>query len=460
MTLLYLDCSSGIAGDMALGALIELGVPLDVLDAAFEQLGFPDLRVVAEKRDAGHGITGTHVTLQYKGEHAEKAAPDGLEHGHWVDIRERLQASRLAPKPKQLALDLFGAIAVAEAEVHGVAVDDVHFHEVGALDSIGDIVGVAVGIDYLDIDEVVCSPLPMGRGFTSSMHGRIPLPAPATLLLTKGVAIVGVDEEFEFVTPTGAAIVKVLARRFGPLPTMTVKEVGHGVGTKKLQRGPNVLRAVLGESGASAGARGSSLRATSVPGSERNLNASAEARGGSVRDSSEPSTIDGLLVSDLVELHTNLDDMSPEHFGHLRDRLFALAKANDVWWSGITMKDGRPGVALSVLCDLEHVELARGLIFSESTTLGLRETKVRRFSLQRHSLSVTTPFGEVRLKLGRRGSLILTVAPEYQDARRAAEAQDVPIKRVFDEAHAAGRALGIYAGASFDELAPELVARL
>lgn len=291
--------------------------------------------------------------------------------------------------------------------MHGTSEDEVHFHEVGALDSIADIVGAAAAIDWLGVEHVVCAPLPMGRGSAVTAHGRIPLPAPATALILEGAHVVGVERAFEFVTPTGAAIVMELASAFGPLPAMAIERIGHGAGSRRLPGHANLLRLFLGRA----------------------------------------PRAHGLETRELVELAANIDDMNPEHFGPLRDRLLALDGVLDVTCSPLTMKDGRPAIALEVLCTPDAADRARHLVLTESTSLGVRSRTVRRDALARELVDVDTPYGIIPVKLGLLDGRIVNLAPEYRVARERALGHDVPLKQVYAEAIAAARAAGLALGA-------------
>lgn len=394
MRIAYFDCFSGISGNMTLGALLACGLERETLEAGLRTLALDgwDLLVTPVLKQ---GIAATHVEV-HDGGHAR--AHDHHHHPHrgLTDILRLIERSGISARAKALAAAIFTRLGEAEAEVHGTTPDQVHFHEVGAVDAIVDIVGTAIGIDALGIERVVASPLPLGRGFVTCAHGCFPIPAPATALLTRGVPIVESDVEVELVTPTGAAIVTTLAERFGPLPAMTVDRVGYGAGTKELAR-PNVLRLFLGET--------EEIRAP----------------------------------EDIIGLETNLDDVPGEVLGYLMERLFA-AGALDVFYSAIQMKKNRPGVLARVLCAPADEAACTDLLFRETTTLGVRRLLFTRACLPRETRAVDTPYGPVRVKVSRWGD-VERAEPEYEDCKRLAEERGVPLRVVYQaaRANAAGR---------------------
>jgi hypothetical protein len=293
-----------------------------------------------------------------------------------------------------MALDIFGHVARAEARVHGMKVEDVSFHEVGAVDSIVDIVAVAACVHYLAPDRITCSRVPLGRGFTWSQHGRIPVPAPATLFILEGVPVVASGLEKELVTPTGAGIIAALVDEFVEIPSMTPTAFGHGAGTRRLPDRPNMVRAILGESEAQA---------------------------------------TGLDMSEDLVIEANLDDMSPELCGHVAQVLLE-AGALDVWWTPILMKKGRPAQKLSVLCAFEHRSVLVETVLRETTTLGVRFSPVCRLKAERSFSEVETPFGSVRVKVGLLAGEVVNVAPEFESARAVAASAGVPLKLVLNAA--------------------------
>ena len=379
----YLDCFSGISGDMLLGALVDAGLSLEVLKADLACLSLSGYDIKAAKVTKG-GIAGTQVSVEVREEQAHR----GLH-----DILKIIDASSLPEETKETSRRIFTRLAEAEARVHNQPVEDVHFHEVGAVDAIVDVVGACCGLRRLGVTELYSSPLPLGGGWVNTAHGRLPVPAPATAELLKGALLYAGPVQAELVTPTGAAIVTTLCRNFGPMPPMTVSQVGWGAGARDLPH-PNLLRLFLGEPAVKA----------------------AEQR--------------------LALLETNLDDMNPELFEHLMDRLLA-AGALDVFYTPIVMKKSRPATLVSVLAEPEKVDALSAILFRETTTLGVRVQEVSRRCLERRSVEVETPYGRVRVKLGLLGAETVTAAPEYEDCRRIANERGVPLKGVYEAAQAA-----------------------
>jgi uncharacterized protein (TIGR00299 family) protein len=384
-TIAYLDCFSGISGDMLLGALIDAGLPVEVLNEQLRLLPLSGYAIAVEERKSG-AIRAKRVTVA-----VEQKQP----HRTWPQIRAIIEESTLAAGVKEKALAIFGALAEAEATVHGVPPEEVHFHEVGAADSIVDIVGAAIGLEYLGITRLVGSPLPMGRGWVECAHGKLPLPGPAVVELLKGVPSYGVELQQELVTPTGAAIAKALCRKFGPLPPMTISAVGYGSGTQQLVNGqPNLLRLILGQG----------------------------------LDVQEAQTIE------VIETH--LDDWSPEGFPYLCERLFGL-HALDVAMAPIQMKKGRPGFLLTVLSDPAHALSIKQCILSETTAIGLRFHTAQRLTLPRQLGSVATPWGAVGVKQVETPTGVV-LYPEYESCCAAASTHNVPLKQLY--AHISGLA--------------------
>jgi pyridinium-3,5-bisthiocarboxylic acid mononucleotide nickel chelatase len=380
---LYLDCVGGVAGDMLLGALLDAGAGDGAVRAALGRLGVAGLELEIE-RTSRHGIAAAHATIR-------GASPQ--PHRDWPSIRARIDAADLPARARDRAQEAFRRLAHAEARVHGVDPERVHFHEVGAVDAIGEICGVAVALDDLGADTVVCSPLPMGRGLVDSAHGRLPLPAPATLALLEGAPLYGVDLDAELVTPTGAALVAALARSYGPLPPMTLDSVGYGAGTRDLERLPNVVRAVVG----------TPMQAARRP------------------------------VS-LIE--ANLDDLLPELAPDAAAACFA-AGALDVWTAPAQMKRGRPGFVLSALAREGDEEAVAHAILRETSTLGVRIARLDRIELERESRTVHVGGEPVRVKVGRLDGRVVNLAPEHADCERIARIVDAPVKTIWARALAA-----------------------
>ncbi len=338
---LYLDCIAGISGDMFLALLLDLGFPETTLRAGLAELGLSGWELSTSKELAG-AIAASGVKVTVTEQHPPR---------HWREIQAILANCLLPESVRNRALAIFANLAEAEAQVHGCPVEAVHFHEVGAVDALVDIVGAALGLDFLAISQVLCSPLPLGRGMITCAHGQLPLPAPATCELLKGIPVYGVELAQELVTPTGAALVKTLAHGFGPFPAMTINKVGYGRGSQNLADGrPNVLRGVLG-----------------------NTRAVNEAR-------------------EVVVVSCNLDDWSPEGFPWLCEQLFA-AGALDVLLIPAQMKKGRPGYLLQVLCRPGEEWPAQRLILSETSAIGLRSHREERWTLPRRLGAVATELG-------------------------------------------------------------------
>ncbi len=384
MRIAYFDCFSGVSGDMTLGALLACGVPEERLRAELDRLKLPGWRLdVVETERNGIGAVDVTVTL---------TEPQG--HGrHLHHIAEILDHSDLPDAVRQKALAVFTRLAEAEAKIHQTTVERIHFHEVGAVDAIVDIVGACAALEYLGVHAVRCSPLPMGRGFVECMHGTIPLPAPAVLELTRDVPVYGEDVEGELVTPTGAALVKTLASGFGAMPPMTVRTAGYGAGKKQFGTRPNLLRVVVGDAVESA------------------FTGAAE----------------------VAVLETNLDDLSPQFYESLTERLFEEG-ALDVFLAPIQMKKGRPATLLTVLCPPERADAIAERVFRETTTLGIRYTTMRRLCLDREWSTVETAYGRIRVKVGKWRGEETTASPEYEDVKAAALAHNVPVKTVYQAA--------------------------
>ena len=382
--LAYLDCPSGISGDMMLGALVDVGVSLDALNAAVGSLGLPGCRLVArEVRKCGY--RATQVTVEYEPEHA---------HRHLHHILTMIDAGELSDRQKELARAVFTRLGEAEAAAHGVDIEKVHFHEVGAADSIADIVGAAVGWDLLGVDRVIASPIPTGTGKVKIAHGVCSIPAPATAELLRGVPLAASDVPYELTTPTGAAILKTMANDFGPLPAMTVDRIGYGAGQRDLEGQPNVLRLLVGQT-------------------------------------TESRTTDRVGV-----LETNLDDTSGETIGYCIGRLWD-AGALDVFTTAIQMKKDRPGVKLTVLARPQDVGQLEAILFRETTTLGVRRWTADRSVLPRQKHEVETPWGSVAGMVGWLDDGQPRFSPEYDACQRIAQKQDVPLRAVYEAAHRA-----------------------
>jgi pyridinium-3,5-bisthiocarboxylic acid mononucleotide nickel chelatase len=393
--LAYIDCSSGISGDMTLGALVDAGVEIEALNKAISSLGLPDCRLVAEEVKR-RGFRATKVTVLYQPEH---------EHRHISQILAMIDSGSLSPRQKDTARRIFTRLAEAEAKVHGVPVEKVHFHEVGAADAIADIVGAAVGFDLLGIEHIVASPVPTGWGTIKIAHGQCGIPAPATAELLQGIPLAQSSIQGELTTPTGAAILSVIAQEFGPAPAMITRRIGCGAGSNDWAEGPNVLRIFLGES----------------------------------------AGIDCFQSDRICQLETNLDDVSGEVIGYCIERLWN-AGALDVYTTAISMKKNRPGVLLSVLCRPAEADCLEQIIFEETSTLGVRRLAIDRHVLDRQTHVVETIWGPVEGKVGRMGKGDYRFAPEYESCRRIAAANNLPLRDVYEAALRAFNAAKVDSG--------------
>jgi len=463
MRIAYLDCFSGISGDMFLGALLDAGVPFALLEktvaelnvgATLERSPVQRAGIAATKLDvvvngekdapreefwAGsssqspvasdqpeHSQAHDHAGEREEGLEARDQGPaNRMDHGQSLDhhgvhtpehpyamagaehpparglseILKIIAGSSISERAKQMASEMFVALGAAEAKVHNAGMEGIHFHEVGAADAIVDIVCAAVGAEALGVEEFVCSPLNVGGGAVACAHGVFPVPAPATLELLKEAPIYSGDIQKELVTPTGAAIVKVLATSFGPRPMMTVEKVGYGAGARDFARQANVLRVSIGE--VQAG---------------------------------ETDTLGGFAAGEEIAiLEANLDDLNPQLIGYIFDRALAEG-ALDVFTTPVQMKKNRPGTLLTVLARPEQEEQLRALLFRESSTLGVRTRHEQRYVLPRRHETVTTPWGEVRMKIASLNGTVSQYAPEYEDCRRIALERHLPLKTVMQEA--------------------------
>jgi len=381
---LHLDTFAGCAGNMFLGALLDAGLSRHELEADLAGLGV-DHRLKVSRVTRG-ALAARYVDVAVP-KARKKHGKKGHGHGrHWSEVRDLLEAAKLDGGVRETALAIFEAIGRAEAKVHGIEIERVHFHEVGAVDAIVDVAGAAIAVARLGIEHVTAAPPALGHGSVETAHGRLPLPAPATLEILKGVPTVPAHIEWETVTPTGAAILKVLVDEFRPLPAMTVEAVGHGAGNEREGPMPNVLRAVLGRSG-------------------------------------------GLDADRVACLEANLDDLVPEHFDHLMERLLE-AGALDVGLQHLQMKKNRPGFLVRVVArPSERLDLAR-ILFAESTTAGVRSVEYDRLVLHREQTTVKTRWGKIRVKLVRSPDGTVEPSPEYDSCKAAARKHGVPLREV------------------------------
>jgi uncharacterized protein (TIGR00299 family) protein len=380
----YFDCFSGISGDMTLGALVDAGCPLEHLRAKLAGLQVPGWEMTAEKVWK-NGMTATHVCVKTE---------DTQTHRSLSTILGIIDQSALDAETKARASAIFTKLGEAEASVHDVPIEKIHFHEVGAVDAIVDIVGASVGFAALGIESFSCSALNVGGGTAKMAHGVLPVPAPATARLLLGKPTYSNGLQKELVTPTGAAIVATVCEHFGPQPAMKVSAIGYGAGTTDLETQPNVLRIMIGEA---AGKR-------------------VEGHGGTIR-----------------VLEANLDDMSPQIFGYVMEKALA-AGALDVFATPIQMKKSRPGMLVTILCAPEDEPKFQEMLFAETTTIGVRSHLVERYALDREQVRVSTRFGEVRVKVARSNGRVQQVSPEFDDCRKLAEERNVPLHDVMEQA--------------------------
>ena len=380
MKIAYGDLIGGVSGDMFVAALLDLGLSLAALTAELKKISTLQFALKATKKTV-HSIRATQFQV-ICGKHEPPRS--------WKQIRELIERSKLSAEIKDAGLRIFACLAQAEGKIHGVAVDKVHFHEVGATDSIVDIMAAAIGIRALDIESLHFSPIPLGRGMARSMHGPLPVPGPATLELLKGLPVTGVAIEGETVTPTGAAIIRTLGKDFGAQPSMILEKIGYGTGQKEFTERPNLFRLLLGES--------------------RQL----------------------LAHEEMLVIETNIDDMNPQLYDHVMGCLFA-AGARDVFLAPIQMKKNRPATLLSVIAKPQDREKLARIIFRETSTIGIRSHRVQRMILQRASKKVKTRFGQVTVKVVEQPDGSKRTTPEYDELKRIARAKKLPIKLIYDE---------------------------
>lgn len=386
MKIAYLDCMSGVSGDMMLGALVDAGADLAVIQAGIDSLGLPSCRLEAQEVKK-KGFRATKVHVLHEPEH---------KHRHLHHITGMIDSSQLSAPQKDLAKRIFTRLGEAEAKVHGTTIQKVHFHEVGAVDSIADIVGSAIGLDLLGVKRVECSPVPTGGGFVEIAHGRVSIPAPATAELLQGIPIAPSAIQAELTTPTGAAIVATVAESFGSLPAMRIERIGYGAGTRDLESQANLLRLIVGQ------------------------------------------TEDHVESDQVWILETNLDDISGEVIGHTTAMLMD-AGALDVYTTAIQMKKNRPAVMVSVICQAEDVPRLEEILFRETTTLGIRRWPASRHKLNREPCQVKTPWGPIAGKLAMGAGGNVRFSPEFEDCRRIAGEHRVPLAEVYDAARDAYR---------------------
>lgn len=378
MRTLYFDCFAGASGDMILGALVGVGVDPRLLTEQLSLLDVPGYEVSFETVDRS-GISATRALVRVEEEHA---------HRHLSHILKIINDSRLADTVKERASKIFMRLAEAEAKIHNVAVERIHFHEVGALDAIVDVVGACIGFELLNVERFISSELHVGSGMVEMAHGRFPVPPPAVAELLKDAPVYSSDIKGELVTPTGAAIISTVCDEFGPLPLMKIERTGYGAGGREYQNFPNVLRLMLGESAA------------------------------------ETSTDERLVM-----VETNIDDMSPQVYGHVMEEALRRG-ALDCYLTPVQMKKNRPGTLLSILCRPALRDEMCQFLLAETTTLGVRFYEVMRRALERETVKVKTKFGEINVKVARLDGVVIKGMPEYEECRAAAERANVPLLEV------------------------------
>lgn len=382
--LAHFDCIGGISGDMTLAAFIDLGVPAEWLIAKISELPLEGFDI-SESTVNRNGIQAKQIQVVVSASEASRK---------WAEIKDLIQNSPLKPNFKSCSLEIFNKIADAESHIHGCRKEDVHFHEIGGIDSIVDIVGTALCLDYLDITQITASKIPLGSGFVICEHGRLPLPAPATLAILRNIPVYGTDISGELVTPTGAAIIATLADDFGPIPEMMIHRIGYGAGSREYPDRPNILRVILGD--------------------------------GQPAESTENLDHDRIVVAEAC-----IDDMNPEFYGYLMERLFEDG-ALDVYWIPVQMKKSRPGTMIQVLCPENRQATLVDRILSETTTSGVRHYTVFRNKIQRDSVVVDTVYGEIQVKRFKTPNGQMRMVPEYEVCRQIAVERDIPIQTVYE----------------------------
>src|SRR5271155_729422 len=391
MKLAYFDCFSGISGDMTLGALVDAGCAVEHLRSELRGLQVPGWELTAEKVWK-NGMAATYVKV---------VTEDQSKHRSLSAILEILEKSQLAPQVRERAAAIFTKLGEAEACVHDVPLEKIHFHEVGAVDAIVDIVGACIGFHALGIEKFACSALNVGGGTAKMAHGILPVPAPATARLLQGAPTYSNGVQKELVTPTGAAMIATLCEKFGPQPAMTVSSIGYGAGTLDLENQPNVLRIMIGEA------------------DEKSVAAAAFG-----------------FDEEIAVIEANLDDMNQQIYGHFQERALTSG-ALDVYTTPVQMKKNRPGTLLTVLCELADTQKLLDLIFAETTTIGARTYNAQRRVLPRTSVTVATTYGEVRIKVASVNGHIRQATPEYEDCRKLAVEKNVPLQTVITAAQQA-----------------------
>ena len=418
----YFDCFAGVSGDMIIGAQLDLGVDLESLEQQLSSLGL-DGYEIKSRRVERSGISATKFDVEVN----QAAQPART----LADIRSIIVGSNATDHVKDQAILVFERLADAEARVHGTTPEKIHFHEVGAVDSIIDIVGAMIGFELLGVERFFCSPLRLGSGSVGSQHGRLPIPAPATAELLRGAPVYAGELEGEFVTPTGAAIVATLCEEFGPIPLMKVARVGYGAGSRDPKGFPNALRLMIGE--IAEGDEPASPVAGAMLPQQDNADVQSPKAGSAAQTKVYASPEETVVI-----IETNIDDMNPQVYSFVMERAVALG-ALDVFMIPAQMKKDRPGVLLTVLCRPETADATIEMLLVETTTLGVRYYEAKRRVLERTIETVETEYGPVRIKVARDGARTLHFQPEYEDCARVAVSANVPLLEVHGAAAAAYR---------------------
>ena len=396
MKTLYFDCFAGASGNMILGALVALGIDRNELIEELKKLDIADFGIEFTTKNKA-GISAIHADVK---------VPEEKAHRHLHDIEKIINESRLNDSIKQRTLKIFTKLAEAEAKVHGIELQKVHFHEVGAMDAIIDVVGACIGFEMLGIERFVCSKIHVGSGFVKMAHGKFPVPPPAVAEILQNIPIYSTEIEGELITPTGAAIIAAVCEEFGQIPEMKIEKTAYGAGTRDYADFPNVLRLMVG---------------FQIPNSKFRIE---------TRSQSEIWNLEfGIKSEQLTLLETNIDDISPEISGFVMERAFE-AGCLDCWFTPIQMKKNRPAVMISILCENGKIEIFKELLFTETSTLGVRISKIEREFLERETQKIETEFGEIAFKIAKYNGKIVNVKPEYDQMREIAVKSKIPIKEI------------------------------
>jgi pyridinium-3,5-bisthiocarboxylic acid mononucleotide nickel chelatase len=395
MKTLYFDCFAGASGNMIVGGLVSLGIDERKLIEQIKLLNISDFEIEFSTVNKS-GISAIYANVKVPHEHA---------HRHLHTIEKIINDSQLSDKIKQRAIKIFTKLAEAEAKIHGIDVQKVHFHEVGAMDAIIDVVGACIGFEMLGIESFACSKIHVGSGFAKMAHGKFPIPPPAVAELLKNIPIYSTEIVGELCTPTGAAIISTLSTTYGEIPNLETEKIGYGAGTKDFEDFPNVIRIMLGNIS---------------PQRHRDTEISLA------------KTKDQKLKTNLILLETNLDDTTPQVLGFVMDKAFEFG-ALDCWFTPIQMKKNRPATMISILCDAEKRQKLTELLYVETTTLGVRVSEIERECLEREFVEIETKFGKVNCKLGSLNAKIVNVMPEFDDVKKLAIENNVPFQTVKDE---------------------------